>query len=263
MFSWLTWKKKSDSWHYKTTIKFNLYWILKNPAPVPFRLPNVIIQRAIHSLTFLHTPAPHSSAPHTLKASLMQERTKRSPCNAFHSAKDTAICITSSRAFWNPALTGFLKKHLWKINRAAAYYAIDKDVIAVTCYAKLGGLSKNSSYSEWYEPSFQPACSSRLISQGWDGKTGIVHQRDERRMKARNTPRSPISCNTFSSARIRMCPYRLSFLLHGLFAATWIYESFLIFLPGFNQCWLWWWSSDRKYQIIIFENIFTIHHHVM
>lgn len=91
-----------------------------------------------------HTPTLHSSAPHTLKASLMQERTKRSPCNTFHSAKDTAICITSSRAFWNPALTGFLKKHLWKINRAAAYYAIDKTSLLWPAMPSWGGCLKTA-----------------------------------------------------------------------------------------------------------------------
>lgn len=34
----------------------------------------------------------------------------------------------------------FPKQRLWKIDRAAAYYAIDKDIIAVTCYTKLGGV---------------------------------------------------------------------------------------------------------------------------
>lgn len=155
----------------------------------------------------------------------MQEQTKRSACTAFPSAKDTAICITSSRAFCNRALTGFLKKHLWKINRAAAYYAIDKDVIAVTCYAKLGGWSKNSSYSEGHM--------SHLFSQRVPRVSSL---KDETARLAsftkRNTHRSSISCNNFSSVRIEMCLYCLLF---GWCIAL-FYESLLICPPGFNQC---------------------------
>lgn len=185
-----------------------------------------------------HFSTLNSSAPHTLKASLMQERTKRSPCNTFHSAKDTAIWITSSRAFGNPALA-FLKKASMKDWSSCCLLCHwqRRHCWDLLCQAGgWGGGSKNSSYSTGtYEPSFQQARPSRLISQGWEGKTGIIHQKAERRrMKARNTRQSSISCNKFSSIHITM---RLHCLRLDLCTMASIHESLFIILPGFNQCW--------------------------